>query len=445
MGNSSAVPGPEETVSPPAFGRGVLDTIALATGPVPRVLLRDTDGGAEPPLHRSSGGDDSVSGTRYRIDGEIARGGMGFVLKGRDPDIGRDVALKVLRDDLRDNADMVRRFVEEAQIGGQLQHPGIVPIYEMGVFRDRRPFFAMKLVKGDTLAKLLAGRKNGADGLPRYLGIFEAIAQTVAYSHARGVIHRDLKPSNVMVGSFGEIQVMDWGLAKVLPRGGVVDDASAGKLAPSETVIATARSGPDNSDLSHAGSVLGTPSYMAPEQARGEIDRVDERADVFALGSILCEILTGQPAFVGRTSGEIQRKAALGDLAHAFSRLDASGADADLIAMAKDCLAREPDDRPREAGVISGQVTAYLSGVQEKLRRAELARAAEVARAEEAQATAAQERKAREAAQARAAAERGASRWRWRRPSCWRRRWAAAAGCGSRPSATPGTPRSPAT
>ena len=127
----------------------------------------------------------------------------------------------------------------------------------------------------------------------------------MAYSHTRGVIHRDLKPSNVMVGSFGEVQVMDWGLAKVLPRGGVVDDAKAGTEPPPETMIATARSGSDR-DHSHAGSVLGTPSYMAPEQARGETDLINERADVFALGSILCEILTGTPVFTGRTSGEIR-------------------------------------------------------------------------------------------------------------------------------------------
>ena len=154
---------------------------------------------------------------------------------------------------------------------------------------------------------------------------------------------------------------MDWGLAKVLPRGGVVDDAQAGKLDRQETVIATARSGSGEAGLSHAGSVMGTPSYMAPEQARGEIDRVDERADVFALGSILCEILTGSPAFLGRSSGEILRKAALGDLADAFARLDACGADAELIAMARDCLAREPEDRPRDAGAVAERVTAYLA------------------------------------------------------------------------------------
>ena len=335
-------------------GACVLDTIAQGIGPVPRVLLRDTAPGEEPgPMVRKPDADDADTSIRYRIDGEIARGGMGAVLKGRDPDLGRDVAVKVLREDLRENGDMVRRFVEEAQIGGQLQHPGVVPIYELGTFADRRPFFAMKLVKGHTLAQLLADRKGPADDLPRFLSIFEAVCQTMAYAHARGVIHRDLKPSNVMVGSFGEVQVMDWGLAKVLPRGGVADDARAGKTERQETVIATARSGSDEPDLSHAGSIMGTPSYMAPEQARGEIDWIDDRADVFALGSILCEILTGEPAFTGRSAGEIQRKAALGDTADALARLEACGADAELIALAKDCLAREREDRPRDASAVA--------------------------------------------------------------------------------------------
>jgi serine/threonine-protein kinase len=377
-------------------GQGVLATIAQSIGPVPRVLLRDTAPGEQPgPIVRPPAGDDDDRTIRYRIDGEIARGGMGSVLKGRDPDLGRDVALKVLRDDLRDNADLVRRFVEEAQIGGQLQHPGVVPIYELGTFADRRPFFAMKLVKGHTLARLLEARRSPEEDQPRFLSIFEAIAQTVAFAHARGVIHRDLKPSNVMVGSFGEVQVMDWGLAKVLPRGGVTDDAKAGK-APQETLIATARSGSDSPGLSHAGSVLGTPAYMAPEQARGEIDRVAERADVFALGSILCEVLSGEPAFLGRSSGEILRKAALGDTADALARLDACGADPELIALAKDCLAREAEDRPRLAGSVAERVTAYLAGVQDRLRAAEVARAAESARAEEAIVRAKAERRARQ-------------------------------------------------
>ncbi len=375
FGRPSSVGLDGNTATGPAAA-GILDTIARSVGPVPRVLLRDTAPGEEPgPIVRPDAREADPS-IRYRIDGEIARGGMGSVLKGRDPDLGRDVALKVLRDDFRDQPAMVCRFVEEAQIGGQLQHPGIVPIYELGTMADRRPFFSMKLVKGHTLSHLLNQREAPADDVPRFLAIFESICQTVAYAHARGVIHRDLKPSNVMVGSFGEVQVMDWGLAKVLPRGGVVDDATAGKIRD-ETVIATARSAGDpDVELSRAGSVMGTPAYMAPEQARGENELVDERADVFALGSILCEVLTGEPAFTGRSSSEIQRKAARGETADALSRLDACAADPELIGLARHCLGGERDDRPRGAGTVADSVSAHLAGVQQRLRDAVVERAA---------------------------------------------------------------------
>src|SRR5262249_32681315 len=153
--------------------------------------------------------------------------------------------------------------------------------------------------KGRTLAQLLKER-GSPDDLPRFLAIFEQVCQTVAYAHARGVIHRDLKPTNVMVGSFGEVQVMDWGLAKVLKEGGLADEPPAPEEpAPAVSVIQTVRSGSE-ADASQAGSALGTPAYMAPEQAGGDVERVDRRADVFGLGSILCEILTGQPAYIGR-------------------------------------------------------------------------------------------------------------------------------------------------
>ena len=366
-------------------GSRVLETLAATVGPVPRVLLRDADTWAEPPVVRPPDRTAAGLSIRYRIDGEIARGGMGEVLKGRDPDLGRDVAIKVLRDDLSGRPEMVRRFVEEAQIGGQLQHPGIVPVYELGTFADRRPFFSMKLVKGQTLAQLLAARPSPADGLPRSLGIFEQVAQTVAYAHARGVIHRDLKPSNVMVGSFGEVQVMDWGLAKVLPRGGVADDAAAGREPDRETVIATAR----QQFRPGRGAVAGRlgAGHARPTWRRSRpgarSTAVDERADVFALGSILCEVLTGSPAFTGRTSAETQRKAARGDTAEALARLDACGADAELVVLARDCLAAEPPDRPRDAGAVRERITAYLAGVQERLRAAEIERARAEARAAE--------------------------------------------------------------
>jgi eukaryotic-like serine/threonine-protein kinase len=358
--------------------------LAESLGGLPRILLIDTDPGEDasplikPRTPEMPAASDRTD--RYQLFGEIAHGGMGAVLRGRDVDIGRDLAVKVLLDGHAGNPELVRRFIEEAQIGGQLQHPGVVPIYDVGTFADRRPFFTMKLVKGRTLAGLLQARKDPTDSMPRFLGIFEQVCQTIAYAHARGVIHRDLKPSNIMVGSFGEVQVMDWGLAKVLRRGGVADDAAAGKGVSEETIIATARSGPAD-DRSQAGSVLGTPAYMAPEQARGEGDRVDERVDVFALGSILCEMLTGEPAFTGRSSAEIQRKAARGEMAAALERLESCGAEPELIGLAKHCLASDRDDRPRSAREVVDAITAHLASVQERLRSAELARVAADARA----------------------------------------------------------------
>src|SRR5262249_20058537 len=150
----------------------------------------------------------------------------------------------------------------------------------------------------------------------------------------------------------------------------------------SDTVISTPRTGSD-SDRSVAGSVMGTPSYMAPEQARGEVDHLDERCDVFALGSILCEILTGQAAFTGRNPAAIQRKAARGDLAAPRARLERCGAEPDLVALARDCLAAEAEDRPRDAAVVCERLSAYLASVQERMRQAELERARAEARAAE--------------------------------------------------------------
>jgi serine/threonine-protein kinase len=326
------------------------------------------------------------TGTRYQLQGEIARGGMGAVLRGRDVDLGRDLAVKVLLEKHADRPEVVRRFIEEAQIGGQLQHPGVVPVYDIGRFGDR-PFFTMKLVKGQTLAALLSQRQQPLEDLPQLLGIALKVSQALAYAHAKGVIHRDLKPANIMVGAFGEVQVMDWGLAKVLAEGGSADEDKAirEQQRPEDgTVIRTSQSGSAGSGTdTEAGTLLGTPAYMPPEQANGDVALIDRRADVFGLGAILYEILTGQPPYVGRSPEEVRRKAANGDLADALSRLAGCGADAELLELTRSCLAPEASDRPKDAQAVADALTAYLDGVQARLHRAELAEAEAKARVAE--------------------------------------------------------------
>ncbi len=371
----------------------VLRSLSVTLGAVPQVSLAEPPHEAPDPIVRPQSPEipKPSSDSRYQLQGEIARGGMGAILKGRDTDLGRDLAIKVLLDVHKDNPQVIQRFIEEAQIGGQLQHPGIAPVYELGQFADQRPFFSMKLVKGQTLAKLLADRKDAAEERAKFIGIFEQVCQTMAYAHSRGVIHRDLKPANIMVGAFGEVQVMDWGLAKVLPSGGVADEKHAKQKQQGQSIIQTMRSmGSDapGSFGSHGsgsadtqmGSVMGTPAYMPPEQALGEIDQLDRRADVFGLGAILAEILTGKPPYVGDNGTQVYRLASRGKLEDCFQRLDACGADQDLIALTKHCLELEPSDRPKDAGVFAGRVTEYIESVEKKLRETELQRATEVAR-----------------------------------------------------------------
>jgi serine/threonine-protein kinase len=384
----------DPAAGPPTVGESVLSELGAGLA-LPRVHLRDPltedvtpvslPGSAElPPTSPNGAG-------RYQLVGELGRGGMGAVLKGRDTDLGHDVAVKVLLDAHKGKPELVGRFVEEAQVGGQLQHPGVVPVYELGRFPDGRPFFAMKLVKGQTLATLLWQRQSPQDELPRFVQVFAQVCQALAYAHARGVIHRDLKSANVMVGAFGEVQVMDWGLAKVLRQGAAEAEEAPTQIRTARSAGSAAGSGSET----RAGSVLGTPAYMAPEQANGEVDRLDERADVFGLGAVLCEILTGRPPYAGGGGDAIYQQAAAGDLADAHARLDDCGADPELIGLAKSCLAADPAGRPRDAGAVAAAVTRYQESVARRLRQAELAQAAAAARAEEARATAAAERRAR--------------------------------------------------
>lgn len=405
----------ENTNVPGDANYSVLRSLRNTLAEVPRVSLREAEEEGGDPVVRPSSPEipQHPSESRYRIDGEIARGGMGAILRGRDTDLGRDLAIKVLLDAHKDRPEVIQRFIEEAQIGGQLQHPGIAPVYDLGQFTDQRPFFSMKLVKGQTLSKLLADRAGPSEDRGRLIGIFEQICQTMAYAHSRGVIHRDLKPANIMVGAFGEVQLMDWGLAKVLQAGGIEDERQAHGKHNDISIIQTMRSvGSDTPGIfgthgSHTqmGSVMGTPAYMPPEQALGEIDQMDERADVFGLGAILCEVLTGKPPYVADDGTQVFRMASRGKLNECLARLDDCGADAELISLAKRCLELEPIDRPRDAGVLADQVTSYLESVEIKLREAEVERAKQAARADAEAAQANAERQRAEAESARASEE----------------------------------------
>jgi serine/threonine-protein kinase len=365
---------------------GVLEALRRSSGVTSRVLLCDEPDAPSPVVGPGEGALAVGSSVRYQVLGEIARGGMGVVLKGRDPDLGRDVAIKVLLPGHAGDPSLVRRFIEEAQIGGQLQHPGILPVHELGLDAEMRPYFTMRLVKGRTLAALLEERPDPTHEIGRFLAVFEQVCQTVAYAHARGVIHRDLKPSNIMVGAFGEVQVVDWGLSKVLRQGGEEEAVTRAPVPCDEPRVTTIRTAERDAG-SQSGAVIGTPSYMSPEQARGEVEALDEQADVFALGAILCEILTGQPPYLG-SRARILEDAAGGRLDEAFDRLDSCGAPAELIGLARRCLDPSRDGRPRHAGVVAREVATFLGSIAERARAAEVAAA-------EARATAAAERKAR--------------------------------------------------
>ncbi|HLK03499.1 MAG TPA: serine/threonine-protein kinase [Candidatus Acidoferrum sp.] len=232
---------------------------------------------------RGSGVPD-LSGTRYELRELIARGGMGVVYAADDEKLNRRVALKVL-DAASANPDLTQRLLREARVLAQLEHPGIVPVHDVGALPDGRVFYTMKFVEGLRLDQHVVK----VDSLPERLRLFLRICDAVAFAHARGVLHRDLKPANVMVGPFGEVLVMDWGLAKVLRETSESNDTVFARFAKEnpgdEETQATAVTG--------HGTVLGTPGYMSPEQERGETEKIDVRSDVFSLGALLKFVAAG--------------------------------------------------------------------------------------------------------------------------------------------------------
>ena len=265
-----------------------------------------------------------LTGTKYEIVDRIGQGGMGTVYRARDRELGREIALKVVR--LPEGApDIGARMMREARTLARLEHPGIVPVHDVGTLVDGRVFYAMKLVRGAPLHEL------SATGLADRLRIVERVCEAAAFAHAHGVIHRDLKPQNVMVGPFGEVLVMDWGVAKI------VGDA---------TLSLGIDSFPGTDDQAEPstghGVVLGTPGYMAPEQAAGDPLLVDARADVYAIGAILRDLCGDNTVAAGRhASGEVPRP---------------------LAAIIRRAMAPEPGDRYPDVTALARDVAAFRAG-----------------------------------------------------------------------------------
>jgi serine/threonine protein kinase len=226
-----------------------------------------------------------LEGTPYRLLERVARGGMGVVYTAEDEKLRRRVALKIL-DVPGKESDLAKRLLREARVLARLEHPGIVPVHDVGTLADGRVFYAMKFVEGQRLDQHIAS----VDSVPDRLRLFLRICEAVGFAHARGVLHRDLKPANIMVGPFGEVLVMDWGLAKILsdtdPDATVFEEP---KQVPAEQDTT------ETSAVTGHGTVMGTPGYMSPEQARGNVGQINARSDIFSLGALLRFLLTGEP------------------------------------------------------------------------------------------------------------------------------------------------------
>jgi serine/threonine protein kinase len=316
------------------------------------------------------------SALRYELHSEIGRGGMGAVFKVLDTELHRTLAMKVAlcttqgpqATQYDDGPTLLERFLEEAQVTGQLDHPGIVPLHEVGIDDEGRVYFTMRLVRGKVLSDVFDPARRGEDGWTqeRLLVALIRVCEAMAYAHSKGVVHRDLKPANVMVGRFGEVYVMDWGLAKVRGRSG----ASASRTAHASVSLVrshrtkNAESTASDAHVTSHGSVFGTPAYMAPEQARSELHRVDERSDIYSLGAILYHMLAGRAPYT-RTDTQLSADDIVASVATASPtplRTLARDVPPELAAITAKAMSREPADRYQDMLALADDLRAFLRG-----------------------------------------------------------------------------------
>ncbi len=315
---------------------------------------------------------------RYEDLGPLGAGGMGEVRRVRDVALDRVLAMKIIRAPLAQRTTALERFVEEARATAQLQHPGIVPVHDIGRLPDGRVWFTMKEVRGRTFGEVIREVHEASAGewgagpsgwtFRRLIAAFQLTCHAVAYAHERGVLHRDLKPANAMVGAHGEVYVLDWGLAK-LHGGGEVEPEPEPVDRPPLRASRLAQGG------THVGQVVGTPAYMSPEQARGENDWIDHRSDLYSLGAILYEILSGGPPYGGDGATALAA-VRQGPPPPLISAQGAPPPPAELVDLCERAMAREPADRPPRVDVFAEALQSWLDGAHREEQATRLAEAA---------------------------------------------------------------------